>query len=147
MLNRVLLIGRLAQDPETKYTPTGVQVARFGLAVQRPYASKGGERQTDFINVVAYRQRAEFCSRYLAKGRMVFVEGTLQVRSYVPPDGVRRMVYEVVADNVQFAGPRPEAAPGEKPAAEPAETWPAEEPPSQEPPQPELPEEDVFGDM
>ena len=100
MLNRVVLIGRLANDPELKYTASGIAVANFRIAVDRiPNAQ--GERQADFIPIVAWRQRAEFAANYLTKGRLVAVDGKLQVRSWVAQDGSRRYATEVIADNVE----------------------------------------------
>lgn len=116
MLNKVFLIGRLTQDPDMRYTPSGVAVARFSLAVDRPYKKQDGSRDTDFIDIVAWRQRAEFASNYLSKGRQVLVEGRLQVRSFVGQDGVRRRVSEVQVDNFGFLGP-----PGERGAGAPTE--------------------------
>jgi single-strand DNA-binding protein len=99
MLNRVILIGRLTRDPELKYTASGVAVATFALAVDRIKKS-GAEKETDFINIVTWRQSAEFAANYLTKGRLVSVEGRLQVRSWVAQDGAKRYSTEVVADNV-----------------------------------------------
>ncbi|MCC6443348.1 MAG: single-stranded DNA-binding protein [Armatimonadetes bacterium] len=97
MLNRVVLIGRMANDPELKYTPSGVAVCTFRLAVDRiPNAQ--GEREADFIDIVAWRQRAEFAANYLGKGRLVAVDGRLQIRSWVAQDGTKRRAAEVVAD-------------------------------------------------
>ncbi|MHB9132051.1 MAG: single-stranded DNA-binding protein [Armatimonadota bacterium] len=101
MVNKVLLVGRLCTDPEMKYTPSGVAVVNFRVAVDRPFSSASGERETDFIDVVAWRQNAEFVNTYLAKGRLVLVEGRLQVRQWQAPDGQRRRNTEVVADNVR----------------------------------------------
>jgi single-strand DNA-binding protein len=102
MLNRIILIGRLTRDPELRYTPTGVAVASFTLAVNRPYTSAQGERETDFIDIVVWRRLAETVSGHLHKGRLVAVQGRLQVRSYETQDGQRRRAYEVVADDVRF---------------------------------------------
>jgi single-strand DNA-binding protein len=102
MLNRVILIGRLVRDPELRYTPTGVAVASFTIAVDRPFFGKQGERQTDFIDIVVWQKQAEVCHRNLAKGRLVAVEGRLQIRSYDDNQGVRRKAAEVVADSVRF---------------------------------------------
>lgn len=100
MLNRVVLIGRLANDPELKYTASGIPVATFRLAVdRRPNAQ--GERETDFIPIVAWRQSAEFAANYLTKGRLLAVDGRLQIRSWVAQDGTRRTIAEVVADNLR----------------------------------------------
>jgi single-strand DNA-binding protein len=102
MLNRVILIGRLTRDPELRYTPSGVPVARFTVAVDRDYQSPQGERQTDFIDIVSWRKLAETVSSHLSRGRLVAVEGRLQIRSYETQDGQRRRVAEVVADQVRF---------------------------------------------
>jgi len=101
MLNRIVLIGRLTADPELRYTPGGVPVAGMRLAVDRPFTSSSGERQTDFINLVAWRQNAEFAANYLTKGRLVAVEGRLQIRQWTTQDGQRRQTAEVVADRLQ----------------------------------------------
>ncbi|MWC29100.1 single-stranded DNA-binding protein [Paenibacillus sp. MMS18-CY102] len=102
MLNRVILIGRLTRDPELRYTPAGVAVTQFTLAVDRPFTSGGGEREADFIPVVTWRQLAETCANYLRKGRLAAVEGRLQVRNYENNEGKRVYVTEVIADNVRF---------------------------------------------
>jgi single-strand DNA-binding protein len=101
MLNRVILIGRVANDPELKYTPSGIAVSTFRVAVNRPFTNAQGEREADFIDVVAWRQAAEFAANYLGKGRLVAVEGRLQIRSYQAQDGTRRRVSEVVCDNLK----------------------------------------------
>jgi len=103
MLNQVVLIGRLTQDPELRYTPgNGVPVATFTLAVDRPFTNQQGERETDFINIVTWRKLAETCANYLKKGRLTAVTGRLQIRSYEDSQGVRRKAADIVADNVQF---------------------------------------------
>lgn len=102
MLNKVVLIGRLVADPELRYTQTGVAVANFRIAVDRPYTNRDGERETDFIDIVTWRKLAEICAHNLNKGRLVAVDGRLQIRSYDDNQGVRRKAAEVVADNVQF---------------------------------------------
>jgi single-strand DNA-binding protein len=103
MLNRIILMGRLTRDPELRHTQTGIPVASFSLAVDRDFKSKdGGEKATDFIDVVAWRQTAEFVSRYFAKGRMAVVEGRLQIRDWTDRDGGKRRSAEVIADNVYF---------------------------------------------
>ncbi|HEY8341958.1 MAG TPA: single-stranded DNA-binding protein [Calditerricola sp.] len=102
MLNRVILIGRLTHDPELRYTPNGVAVASFSLAVNRPFTNQQGERETDFIDIVVWRQLAETCAQYLRKGRLVAVEGRLQIRTFENQEGRRVKVAEVVADNVRF---------------------------------------------
>ena len=101
MLNRVVLIGRLTADPELRYTPSGVPVANMRIAVDRPFASQSGEKQTDFIRVIAWRQNAEFAANYLAKGRLIAVDGRLQIRQWTTQDGQRRETAEVVSDRLQ----------------------------------------------
>src|SRR3984893_17336810 len=103
MLNRVILIGRVTRDPELRYTPAGVAVTQFTLAVDRPFSnSQTREREADFINIVTWRQLAETCANYLRKGRLTSVEGRLQVRNYDNAEGRKVYVTEVIADNVQF---------------------------------------------
>lgn len=102
MLNRIILIGRLTRDPELRYVPSGHPVASFTLAVDRPFANQQGERDTDFIDIVAWRKLAEQASQHLSKGRLVAVEGRLQIRSYETQDGQKRRVAEVVADGIRF---------------------------------------------
>ncbi|GKU77162.1 single-stranded DNA-binding protein [Paenibacillus sp. L3-i20] len=102
MLNRVILIGRLTKDPELRYTPAGVAVTQFTLAVDRPFSSGQGEKEADFIPVVTWRQLAETCANYLRKGRLTAVEGRIQVRNYENNEGKRVYVTEVIADNVRF---------------------------------------------
>ena len=102
MLNRVILIGRLTRDPELRYTPSGIAVAQFTLAVDRPFTRDGGEREADFIPIVTWRQLAETCANYLRKGRLTAVEGRIQVRNYENNEGRRVYVTEVIADNVRF---------------------------------------------
>ena len=116
MLNRVILIGRLANDPELKYTPSGVPVSSFRVAVNRPFTNPNGEREADFIDVVAWRQAAEFAANYLTKGRLVAVDGRLQIRSWVAQDGTRRRSAEVVVEHLRgLDRPRDQAGPGEGP--------------------------------
>ena len=103
MLNKIFLMGRLTRDPELRRTQTGTPVASFSLAVDRDFKDKAtGERSTDFIDVVAWRQTAEFVSRYFTKGRMAVVEGRLQIRDWTDKDGGKRRSAEIVADNVYF---------------------------------------------
>lgn len=102
MLNRVILIGRLTRDPELRYTPQGVPVASFALAVDRPFSNQQGEREADFIDCIAWRKLAETVGNHLTKGRLVAVEGRLQIRSYETQDGSKRRVAEVIADSVRF---------------------------------------------
>ncbi|MGI6467725.1 MAG: single-stranded DNA-binding protein [Syntrophomonadaceae bacterium] len=98
MLNRVILIGRLTRDPELRYTPNGAAVVSFTMAVERRF----NRNEADFIPIVAWNKLAENCANYLGKGRLVAVEGRLQVRSYETQDGQRRWVTEVIADEVRF---------------------------------------------
>ncbi len=102
MLNKVILIGRLVRDPELRYTPNGVAVARFTLAVDRSYNNRQGEKETDFIDIVVWQKLAETCGNHLTKGRLVCVEGELQIRSYEDRQGIRRKAAEIRANNVQF---------------------------------------------
>ena len=102
MLNKIILMGRLTRDPELRRTQQGTAVASFSLAVDRDYKAKGAEKETDFIDIVAWRNTAEFVSKYFAKGRMAVVEGRLQVRTYTDKEGNNRRVAEVVADNIYF---------------------------------------------
>lgn len=105
MINRVVLVGRLTRDPELRYTPSGVAVANFTLAVNRTFTNQQGEREADFINIVVWRKQAENCANYLRKGRLAGVEGRIQTRNYEGNDGKRVYVTEVVADSVQFLEP------------------------------------------
>ncbi|TNJ62066.1 single-stranded DNA-binding protein [Paenibacillus hemerocallicola] len=102
MLNRVILIGRLTRDPELRYTPAGVAVTQFTIAVDRPFSNQQNQREADFIPVVTWRQLAETCANYLRKGRLTAVEGRIQVRNYDNNEGKRVYVTEVIADNVRF---------------------------------------------
>jgi single-strand DNA-binding protein len=102
VLNRIILIGRLVADPQLRYTQTGIAVANFTIAVDRPFLTQAGERETDFIDIVSWRKQAETVANHLSKGRLVAVEGRLQVRSYDDQNGIRRKAAEVVADQVRF---------------------------------------------
>ncbi|WP_274365050.1 single-stranded DNA-binding protein [Paenibacillus thermotolerans] len=102
MLNRVILIGRLTKDPELRYTPSGVAVTQFTLAVDRGFSNQQGEKEADFIPIVTWRQLAETVANYMRKGRLCAVEGRIQVRNYDNNEGKRVYVTEVVADNVRF---------------------------------------------
>ncbi|TCL74210.1 single-strand binding protein [Hydrogenispora ethanolica] len=101
-MNHIALIGRLTRDPELRYTPNGVAVSNFDLAVDRPVPNQQGERETDFIRIIAWNKLAENVANYVKKGRLVGVEGRLQIRSYETQDGQKRRVAEVVASQVQF---------------------------------------------
>ncbi|MCH5190735.1 MAG: single-stranded DNA-binding protein [Oscillospiraceae bacterium] len=107
MLNCVIIMGRLTADPELRTTQSGISRTSFRVAVDRPYKS-GDERQTDFINVVAWRNTADFVSRYFRKGQMIAVQGSLQVRNYEDNNGNKRTSVDVVADNVSFCGSKNE---------------------------------------
>jgi len=124
MFNKIILIGRLTRDPDLRYTPSGDPVCNFSLAVDRPFTGQNGEKQTDFIDVVTWRKVAEQASQYLSKGRLVAVEGRLQIRSYTDSADVRRKAAEVVANSVRFLDSRRQTTGAEgSPAA-------ADEPPS-----------------
>lgn len=103
MLNTAVLMGRLTADPELRHTPNNLAVTSFTLAVDRSYVKSGAERQTDFIDVVAWRSTAEFVCRYFHKGQLVAVQGSIQTRSYTDREGIKRKAFEIVADNVHFA--------------------------------------------
>jgi len=102
MLNRVVLVGRLTKDPELRYTPNGVAVANFTLAVNRPFTNQQGDREADFINIVIWRRQAENVANYLKKGSLAGVDGRMQTRSYENNQGQRVYVTEVMAESVQF---------------------------------------------
>ena len=102
MLNRIVLIGRLTRDPELRFTATGTAVANFTLAVDRQRPNSQGEREADFIRIIVWGKQGETCSNYLGKGRLVAVDGRLQVRTYQAQDGQNRTSAEVVAENVRF---------------------------------------------
>jgi len=102
MLNRIVLMGRLTRDPELRKTQSSLSVTSFTLAVDRDFKDPSGERETDFIDIVAWRATAEFVSKYFSKGRMAVVEGRLQIRDWTDREGGKRRTAEVVADNVYF---------------------------------------------
>ncbi len=104
MLNRVILMGRITHDLEIRQTSSGGSVLRFSVAVDRGFTRQGEERQTDFINCVAWNQRAEFINRYFGKGKMIAVEGSIRTGSYEDKNGVKRNTTEVWVDNVSFTG-------------------------------------------
>ena len=107
MLNHIVLMGRLTKDPELRRTGSGIAVASFSLAVERDFGNReSGEKETDFIDIVAWRSTAEFVAKYFTKGRMAAVSGRLQIRSWTDKDGGKRRSAEVVADNVYFADSR-----------------------------------------
>ena len=113
MLNKATIIGRLTKDPESKPLSSG-SVANFTVAVDRTFKNKDGERETDFIPVVAWNKTAELVTRYLQKGSMLAVSGRIQTRSYDGTDGIRRYVTEIVADEVHFLSPKSETASSQK---------------------------------
>lgn len=126
MFNKAILVGRLCNDPELRYTPSGVAVANFRLAVDRQFTNQQGERETDFIDIVAWKQDAEFAANYLGKGRLVLIDGRIQVRNWTTNDGQKRRNVEVVADRVRgLDRPREGQAPGEQ--SEPRQPSPADE--------------------
>lgn len=106
MLNRVVLVGRLTKDPDLRYTPSGVAVATFTLAVNRTFTNQSGEREADYINCVIWRKQAENVANFLKKGSLAGVDGRLQSRSYEDQSGKRVYVTEIVAESVQFLEPR-----------------------------------------
>ena len=103
MLNKIIIMGRLTRDPELRRTGSGTAVTSFSLACDRDFKSQSGEKETDFIEAVAWKNTAEFVSKYFSKGRMAVVEGRLQIRDWTDKDGGKRRSAEVVADNVYFA--------------------------------------------
>lgn len=108
MLNCAVIMGRLVADPELRKTASGYSVTSFSVAVDRSFVRQDGERQTDFIDVVAWRQTAEFVCKYFRKGSMIAVQGSIQTRSYEDRNGAKRRVFEIVADNVSFCGSKSE---------------------------------------
>lgn len=124
-MNKVILIGNIASDPESRTTQSGVAQCSFRLAVQRRFKGANGERETDFLPVICWRQTAEFAQRYLAKGRKVAVDGSIQTRSYDAQDGSKRYVTEIIADSVEAVGGREDGAQSargtQKPAQNPQE--------------------------
>ena len=111
-MNKVILVGNLARDPELRQTPAGVSVARFTIAVNRNYTAKDGQQQTDFISCVAWRQQAEFLCRYFQKGSSIQLCGSIQTRSWDGQDGKRQYATEVVADELHFNGPKRQSQDG-----------------------------------
>ena len=107
MLNKIVLMGRLTRDPELRHTGNGTAVASFSLAVDRDFKSQGGEKETDFVDIVAWRSTADSVSKYFTKGRMAVVEGRLQIREWTDKEGGKRRSAEGVADNVYFGDSRP----------------------------------------
>ena len=116
MLNKIILMGRLTRDPELRRTGSGTAVTSFSLAVDRDFKSQSGEKETDFIDIVAWRSTAEFVSKYFTKGRMAVVEGRLQIRDWTDRDGGKRRSAEVIADNVYFGDSKREGGSDYSPA-------------------------------
>lgn len=114
MLNHIVLMGRLTRDPELRRTGSGTAVATFSIAVDRDYAAQGAEKETDFIDIVAWRNTAEFVSKYFSKGRMAVVSGRLQIRNWNDKEGNKRRTAEVVADNVYFGEAKRDGASAEQ---------------------------------
>ena len=110
MLNRTIMMGRLTRDPELRNTQAGIPVCSFSIACDRGFKNANGERETDFFDCVAWRQTAEFVSRYFTKGRMTVVEGRLQNRDWTDKEGNKRRTTELIADNVYFGDSRPKDA-------------------------------------
>jgi len=106
-MNKIILVGRLARDPDVKNTTTGKAVATFTLAVDRRFKNKDGQKETDFIPIVVWGQQAEFVGKYIGKGKQVSLSGRLQVRTYEAQDGQKRWITEVVADEVNGIGGKP----------------------------------------
>ena len=128
MLNHIVIMGRLTRDPELRRTGSGVAVASFTLAVDRDFSSKGNEKETDFIDCVAWRQTGEFVSKHFTKGRMAVVSGRLQKRKWTDKEGNNRETAEIIAENVYFADSKPAAQNGSAtaaPIAFPTQTAPA----------------------
>ena len=121
MLNNAVIMGRLTADPELRKTPSGVSVTRFTVAVDRGHTKQGEERKADFINVVAWRQTAEFVTRYFSKGSMIAVQGAIQTGSY-EKDGRKYNTFEIVADNVSFCGDKNNGQGGNSSQNEPQAT-------------------------
>ncbi len=120
MLNCAVIMGRLVADPELRTTPNGISVTSFCVAVDRSFVKAGEERKADFINVVAWRQTADFVTRYFHKGSMIAVQGSIQTRSYEDKNGNKRTAVEIVADNVSFCGSKSEQGGNRYEAQQPA---------------------------
>ena len=105
-MNRVIIIGNLTRDPESRQTPSGVSVCNLGIAVQREYANSDGNREADFFNITVWREKGENCQKHLKKGNKVAIVGSLQNRSYEDKDGVKRTVTDIIASDVEFLSPK-----------------------------------------
>ena len=122
MLNTAIIMGRICNDIELRQTPSSVSVTRFTVAVDRTYTKQGEEKKTDFINVICWRQTAEFVSRYFKKGSMIAIQGSIQTGSY-EKDGIKRNTFEIVADNVSFCGGKNDVQGGNSSQNEAQETF------------------------
>mgnify|MGYP002771820161 CR=1 FL=1 len=120
MLNKIVLMGRLTRDPELRQTPTGNSVVSFTLACDRDFAAHGAEKETDFVDIVAWRGTAEMIDKYFSKGRMMIVTGRLQIRNWQDKDGNKRRSAEIVAENVYFGDFKPQSGQSQQ-AAQSAE--------------------------
>lgn len=120
MLNIAAVQGRLVADPELRHTPNGIAVTSFTIAVTRPYSKAGNERQTDFIDIVAWRNTAEFVCKYFRKGQLAIVQGSIQTRNYTDRDGNKRKAVEIVADSVHFAESKRNDSPYQSNSAQPS---------------------------
>ena len=123
MLNRIILMGRLTRDPELRRTGSGTAVTSFSLAVDRDFKSQSGEKETDFIDIVAWRNTAEFVSKFFTKGRMAVVEGRLQLRDWTDKDGNKRRNAEVVVDNIYFGDSKRDGSSGSDNYSAPARSY------------------------
>ena len=143
MINNVVLVGRLANDPEMKYTPSGLPVTTFRLAVDRNKKTESGEKETDWLNIVCFQKTAELVAQWLDKGSLVGIEGRVQSRTWEGQDGRRNYAVEIVANNVRFLESKAEA---ERRRAAKGQAAPAATPPPPE--EPDLaPDDDPFGDQ
>lgn len=104
-MNNVVLVGRLTRDPEVRYTPAGAQITSFTIAVDRDFQTRNGERQTDFLDIQVWNKQAESCAKYLSKGKMVSVQGSIRTESYTDRNGVQRRAWRINANRVQFLTP------------------------------------------
>lgn len=110
-------IGRLVRDPELRYSPTGVAVTTFTLAIDRKFKNAQGEKETDFIQIKTFKQLAELCANYLAKGKLAGVSGRLQIGSYADKDGIKKYTADIIADEVEFLSPKDGGGSGSAPSA------------------------------
>lgn len=130
MLNVIAVMGRLVADPELRTTPNGVSTTTFAVACDRNFVKAGAERQTDFFDIVAWRQTAEFACKYFRKGQLIALNGSLQTRTYEDKEGKKRKVYEIVADNLHFAEPKNSSANTQQNASAPPARAVSQEAPS-----------------